>query len=310
MSKIVNVCGISYVLGESRYGHTEASGFRDVIRTRNIPDMPELWGWGDYYATKDAYGLGEAAGASCLRKAGVGGTEVDLTIFACSYFPHNDDTLYQGTGRILKELELNRSLVEGQTLAGCASLLSAVKNAAHLVQAGVHENVLVVGVDALPAGVDRFWDYGLFSDAAAACIVTSSQRDGGLQLLGSARGAELDEIIGGVRFNAKKSLADRVLRELVATSDCELPRIAKVFDNNVFLPIKSQKAASLGFKKGQLYLENVSRVGHCLACDTFINLADFLESRVSSAPERFVLQADGNGCCTAMLVERAASRLH
>lgn len=302
------LCGVSYHLGEARHGHAEASGFHEVLSDKNLPDLPDLWGWGDFHVTEDPYRLGGKAAARTLRAAGLQSHLVELTIFACSYFPDNDDTLYQRTGQLLQELELTQSSIEGQTLTGCATLLSAVQNAARLVRAGAHDNVLVVGIDKLPKGVERFWDYGLFSDAAASCIVSSAPRGDCLRIIESARGVALDEIVGGVRFNAKNSLPGRVLAELAAKAELQLESVTKVFDNNVFLPIKSQKSLSIGFRKAQLQLDNVSRTGHCLACDSLINLADFMGSRPALA-ERYLLQADGNGCCAFTLVERVPAEL-
>ncbi|MGK3992280.1 hypothetical protein [Sorangium sp. So ce1024] len=297
------VCGFQYELGESSRTYVEASGFRDVVAARKLPDMPALWGWGAFHVTEDAYELGRAAGKKALDASGIDPAEVELTVIASSYLPDADDLLYQGTGKILKSLGLTRSLLEGQTLAGCATLLSALQGAAQLVRAGVRKDVLVIGIDKMPKGIDRFWDYGLFSDAAAACLVSSSRRVGSLRVEASARGIELDEIVGGVRFNAKNALHVRVLSELMSGAGCTIQQVSRVFNNNVYLPIKSQKDQLAGFKKAQMFLDNVPRVGHCLACDSFINFCDYAASRALAPGERFVLQADGNGHCAMSLLQ-------
>jgi 3-oxoacyl-[acyl-carrier-protein] synthase-3 len=253
--------------------------------------------------TADAYELGRKAAQKALDAAVVDPAAVDLTIVACSYFPDADDRLYQSTGRLLKALGLVHSLLDGQTLMGCATLLSAVQAASALVRAGVHRNVLMIGLDKLPDGITRFWDYGLFSDAAVACVVTCDRRNGCLRVVGSARGVELEEIVGGVRFNATNALHIRVLNQLVAETACPVPGISRVFNNNVYLPIKSQKDLLAGFKKPQMFLDNVARTGHCLACDSLINFRDYAASRRVAAGERFVFQADGNGCCAMSLVQ-------
>jgi 3-oxoacyl-[acyl-carrier-protein] synthase III len=300
------LCGVSYQLGEARHPHAQASGFQEVLKSKNLPDLPELWGWGDFHVTDDPYRLGGKAAARTLRASDLPSHQVTSTIFACSYFPDNDDVLYQRTGQLLQELELTQSSIEGQTLAGCATLLSAVQDAALRVRTGVADNVLVIGIDKLPRGAARFWDYGLFSDAAASCVVSSTPRGDCVRIVDSARGFDLQEVIGGVRFNAKTSLTGKILDGLLNKTGMKLQDVTKVFDNNVYLPIKSQKSASLGFKKAQLELGNVCRTGHCLACDSLINLADFIGSRPART-ERYLLQADGNGCCALTVVERAAT---
>ncbi|XYI03766.1 hypothetical protein ACMHYB_29960 [Sorangium sp. So ce1128] len=295
--------GFRYQLGESSRTHVEASGFREVLAAKKLPDMPALWGWGAFHVTEDAYELGRAAAKRTLDASGIDPADVELTIFASSYLPDADDHLYQGTARILKALGLTRSLLEAQTLAGCATLLSALQSAAQLVRAGVRKDVLVIGIDKMPKGIERFWDYGLFSDAAAACLVSSSPRGGSLRLVGSARGIELDEIVGGVRFDAKNALHVRVLSELMSGAGWTLPQVSRVFNNNVYLPIKSQKDLLAGFKKPQMFLDNVPRVGHCLACDSFINFCDYADSRTLAPGERFIFQADGNGHCAMSLLQ-------
>jgi 3-oxoacyl-[acyl-carrier-protein] synthase-3 len=303
MTRDTYIRGVEYELGESTRGYQDASGFRDVVEGKKLPELPDLWGWGSFHVTANPYELGRKAAQKALAAAAVDPATVELTIFACSYFPDADDLLYQSTGKLLKELKLVRSLLDGQTLMGCATLLSAVQAAVALVSAGVHRNVLVIGLDKMPSGIPRFWDYGLFSDAAAACVVTCDRSGGCLRVVGSTRGVELEEIVGGVRFNASNALYIRVLNQLVGQTACPVPQISRVFNNNVYLPIKSQKDQLAGFKKPQMFLDNVARTGHCLACDSLINFHDYAASHRLAAGERFLFQADGNGCCAMSLLQ-------
>lgn len=302
------VHGISYQMGELQRHYLTASGYREVVEANNVPPMPELWGWGAFYETEDAYRLGRSAAQQALQASGVAPDDIELTIFACAYFPDTNDLLYQGTGRILKALGLTRSLIEGQTLTGCAALLSAIQNAARLVESGAVENVLVVGIDRMPRDLARFWDYGLFSDAAASCVVSSRRPPAGLRVTGAARGVELDEILGAVRFNPKNLLHVKTLGRLLEGAGHTAAGVNKVFNNNVYLPIKTQKDMLAGFTRRQMFLDNVPRVGHCLSCDSLINFADFCAARAPKPGECFVFQADGNGCCATLLMEWESAR--
>jgi 3-oxoacyl-[acyl-carrier-protein] synthase III len=297
------VSGVQYQLGEVSHRYLDASGFQEVLTEKKLPDMPDLWGWGTFYTTDNAYELGRMAGQKALEASGIDPASVDLTVIACSYFPDADDLLYQGAAKILKDLALTRSLIEGQTLMGCATLLSALHTAAQLVRAGIHQNILVIGIDKMPKGLPRFWDYGLFSDAAAACLVSSARRGRGLRHVGSARSVQLDELLGGVRFNAKNALHVKVLGELMADTGHTVPQISRVFNNNVYLPIKSQKDQLAGFKRPQMFLDNVARTGHCFSCDSLVNFSDYAASQKLAAGDRFVFQADGNGCCAMSLLQ-------
>jgi 3-oxoacyl-[acyl-carrier-protein] synthase-3 len=304
----VYLSGLAYRLGEKVERYDRATGFEATSRAANMPDMPDVWGWGEYHSTDDAYAMGLASARATLAGAGVDPSQIDQTIFACSYFPDNDDTLYQSTGLILKELGLVRSLVEGQTLTGCATLLSAVLAAAFAVRSGRFRNVLVIAIDKLPRGVDRFFNYALFSDGAASCVVSSTATPGSLALVDGAQGIALDEIVGGVRFSPANPLHVNVLGQAMDRASWTIESISKIFNNNVYLPVKTVKDGMAGFGPDQMFLNNVARNGHCLACDSFINCADYATTMGTRAGERFVLQADGNGCCVALLVEASAPR--
>ena len=61
-------------------------------------------------------------------------------------------------------------------------------------------------MDKLPLGLPRFWDYALFSDAAAACLVTSRPGPGAFRFLGSADDLNLNQVLGGVRFDGSSPM--------------------------------------------------------------------------------------------------------
>lgn len=301
--------GFSYELGEQTHEYTSASGYSEVLEREKIPDMPEMWGWGRFYVTTQPYALACGVAREALKRASVDPADVDLTVLSCSYFPDSDEELYRGATMMLRELGLVRSVLDGQTLAGCATLLSSLQRAAQLVEAGLHENVLVVALDCLPNNEHRFWNYALFSDAAVAFVVSSQLDDFGCRLRASHRECNLDEMGGDVRFDGKSQLHVKVLDSLWERLQGEgvtREGVKKVFNNNVFLPIKSQKDKLASVSREQRFTDNVARTGHCLSCDSVINFVDYCAGCSLSVGDQFVLQADGNGICAAVLLEWAA----
>ena len=298
--------GFSYELGELEYDYSVASGYRETVDREQIPDVPDLWGWGRFFETKDPYGLGSRVAVDTLTKAQVDPGDVELTILSCSYFPHADETLYRGATRLLGEVGLSNSLVDGQTLAGCATLISALQRAVQVVEFGMHDTVLVVGIDCLPGNEQRFWNYALFSDAAAGFLVSRDVERSGFRALGTQRGSSIEEMSGSIRFDGKSQLHVRVLERLLAQANASgtaQASVKKVFGNNVFLPIKSQKDKLAGWARAQRFAQNVPRTGHCLACDSVINLVDHSNEQAPENGTTYLLQADGNGICAAALLE-------
>lgn len=309
----LNVClsGISYQFGELTENYDQASGYLETITTSNLPEHPTMWGWGQYHKTDDPYHLALQAARSSLNKAKVLATDIGLTIFACSYFPDKNNDLYYSTGKLLKKLELFNSKVEGATLMGCATLLNTIGRASALVHSGEYKNILVVGIDKLPDEYNRFWDYALFSDSAAACIVSLKDReplekDSALCIRSFHSGIDVDEIIDGVKFKSKQPLHCRVIKEHLEKEGMKISEIKKVFNNNVYLPVKRQKDTMVGFKKNQSYDVNISTHGHCFSNDSLINYDTFSRNYDLLKHERILFQADGNGCCATLMLESCA----
>ncbi len=110
-----------------------------------------------------------AAGESALRDAGVSAADIDMVIVATT----TPDQMMPGTSATV-QAELGTRGGAHDLNAACAGFVYALVEANALVLAG-HENVLVVGADALSSIVD--WDDRgtaiLFGDAAGAAVVSA-----------------------------------------------------------------------------------------------------------------------------------------
>ncbi|MEU3309712.1 hypothetical protein ABZ717_21710, partial [Nocardiopsis sp. NPDC006832] len=74
--------------------------------------------------------------------------------------------------------------------------------------------------------------------------------------------------------------------------------------NNLYLPIVSLKELQAGFAPEQLYLDNVTRFGHCFAADPLINLTDLDEAGELRDGGAYLLASSVPGIRTALLLHR------
>ncbi|BAS27461.1 beta-ketoacyl-ACP synthase III [Limnochorda pilosa] len=130
--------------------------------------------------------FGLAAARRALERARVEPEELDLIIVATS----TPDTVFPATA-VRLQAELGATRAAGFDLyAACSGFVYGVDQARHLVEAGAHRKVLVVGVDLL----SRITDWSdrstcvLFGDAAGAALVGPAPE--GLGILASRLGAD------------------------------------------------------------------------------------------------------------------------
>jgi 3-oxoacyl-[acyl-carrier-protein] synthase III len=302
MKRDVMVRGLRYELGEIERDYTEAPGFGAVVQRERMVLKPDLWGWGKYRQTADPYTLVCASAEKSLSAAGALPSDVDLMVICTSAFDSAGHDLYEKVFTALKPLGLRDCVVMGLTLMGCASALAGVSLAADLVASGRHRQGLVVAFDKLNEGADRFLRFGIMSDAAVSCIV-STELGAGYQFVASLQASDPRQILADADFDPKREMTRGVYQRLERDFGVELARVEKMFSHNVFTPVKVIKERLLGFQRKQMFMDNVPRIGHCFSCDSLINLADYEASGAEVERARFVLQADAYGQCAIVVLD-------
>ncbi|NUR29169.1 MAG: 3-oxoacyl-ACP synthase, partial [Catenulispora sp.] len=158
----------------------------------------------------------------------------------------------------------------GITLNRCTNLLTAIDVATAFVGAGRHERVLVVTTDRAAAESERMTKFALFSDGAAACLVTRDPGEYAILATATAqRTADLDW-----SHEISSDLAREVNEQLLKAAGITLAEVTGLAHTNLYVPLVAAKERLAGFSADQLYTANVERVGHCFAADPLINLAD------------------------------------
>ncbi len=167
---------------------------RTGILERHIAD-PEV-------ATSD---MAVEAARAALRQRGVSASELDA-ILVCTVTP---DMLFPSTACLVQHRLGAKGTWGFDLLAACSSFLYGLTTAAHLVAAGTHRRVMVIGADTLSRIVD-YTDRStciLFGDGAGAMLVEASEDPslGMLDFLNDMDGSGADALkmpAGGSRLPA------------------------------------------------------------------------------------------------------------
>ena len=290
--------GIDYMLGEEERGYDTASGFG----TLNIPNRPALWGWGHYrQATSGVIDLMIAAARRSLAAARVQAGDIDCVVFCHATVPDYPGGPVAAASRVLAELGLARAFPISVGLNGCAALLSGVMLADGLLSAGRYGKVLVIAGDVHPADAVRFHRYAIFSDAACACVVSSAPQEGGFELVATATAVDPAAMAADAGFSSE--LALQVNQAMLAAAGIPASDVAKIFCNNVFLPITMLKESEGGFDESQIFTDNVKRTAHCYSADALINLADHARAGEVRRGAHVVAAADSPGLRAGLLLK-------
>lgn len=290
--------GIDYALGEEDRAHDTASGFG----TFNIPNRPALWGWGQYrQATSSVFDLMIAAARRSMDAARIRPADIDCVVFCHATVPAYDGPPINAVRHMMNALGLERAFPVSVGLNGCAAMLSGVALADGLLAARRYKNVLVIAGDVHPADAPRFLRYAIFSDAACACVVSSQPRDGGYALVATATAADPATMAEDAGFSSQ--LALQTNQAMLTAAGLPASDIAKIFCNNIFLPITTMKETEGGFEAGQIYTDNVKRIGHCYSADALIGLADFARAGSVQRGAYFLGGADSPGLRAGVLLQ-------
>ncbi|MFI6683251.1 ketoacyl-ACP synthase III family protein [Streptomyces sp. NPDC050485] len=264
-----------YVLGEIATDHSEIDGFAAFVDSRRMVPDADMWGWGTVRRTElDTATLAVRAGRQTLEAAGVEPDGIDALVLCSTTFPSDVGEHGDLIASVLHGLGLGDVPVTGITLNRCATLLTGLQTAATMVTAGQHRTVLVITTDAVPDESARLADFALFSDGAAACLV-SRWVDGApesYEWVADAHAQDPASMLRGTEISA--DLAKTANQRLCAEAGIRVEEIDGLLHNNIFLPIVLMKEVQAGFRPSQLDTSNITRVGHCFAADPLINLVD------------------------------------
>jgi 3-oxoacyl-[acyl-carrier-protein] synthase-3 len=296
--------GPAYAIGEECLSVTDVDGCAELFAERGVPLIPDVLGLGYFHQTRDVYALAAAAARQTIESAALAASQIDLLVVSSSRFRGSFDEQNKGLARACSAAQLAPREIVYISGRGCASALSALVIAGDLLDARGYENVLLINWDHMGADAHprhRFLGYAFASDSAASILVTAQPRcPAGMRMVAASQRTDLNEMARGMRLDEPLGLA--VLAELRRTAGFELADVGKVLSHNLFLPFKVAKERALGFAKAQMFLANTPRLGHCLASDALVNLADHARSLQNATPPARLLFADADGHAVAVLL--------
>ena len=284
-------------MGERKVRYRDCDNFDKL----GMPDKPDLWGWGDYYSTeKPLEQLFIEVAKSSIQKSNLPVNEVDALFLCSANFSALQKSHANFIRHVLEETGVDDdTLVTGFTLDGCSSFLSAIVQAQASIVAGTHQNVLVISADYIQPHQLRFRPYALFSDGAAACLVTMANQHHRIEIISSASASRTSMMSDDAPYC--EELAQIANNKALLTAGLNNEEIGKVFCGNLFLPLTILKESESGFDEEKIYTNNIQLKGHCFASDPIINLCDAMESEILMDREFVLLAADSPGIRTSII---------
>jgi 3-oxoacyl-[acyl-carrier-protein] synthase-3 len=217
-----------------------------------------------------------------------------------------DGFSYPG-GRVQYELGLLNATVTGVSQAGCVGLVRAVQLAADFLTAHPDaRRALAVSADVLPPDAPREILYNVISDGACAVLVErDSPRNRIMAWRNVTKGYYWDvrahdaEIVAAYFPTART-----VVRETLESAGVRPDEIAWVIPQNVSRRSWEILFELLELRTARLFADNIAPIGHVIAADNFINLADATSRQLLHSGDRLLLFNFGFGAnWSCMLLE-------
>lgn len=200
--------------------------------------------------------------------------------------------------KLQSELDFANASVAGIDQQGCAAIFSAIRLArATVLSEDDVRTVLCVSADRLPHGASREVVYNLVSDGACAMLVRRDATRNTIRATHQVtKGAfwdagSLENEIIAAYFPTARTVIDDTLRKAGIT----LNDIRWVIPHNVSLRSWEILLGLTGIPREKLFSENISRVGHTIAADNFINLRDATDAGLLRKGDLLLLFTFGYG---------------
>lgn len=301
----IGVCtwgGIDVVLGNERRSVDSIANVGDLFREQKLPMNAQLLSYGWFHETtvSPEESISKTI-AGTLMSTGVDAGRVDMLIVAST------DADFLAHGKLMPNLlhrnGLSNALPLTVTSQECASLLSAIDLACRYVSDGTCRNIVVVSYDKAPSEAKRIQQFGILSDAACACMV-SSEFPLEFRTKIFSHKSDLRGMRGNDDFATKKALIESSIASIFAPGTGSLADVRKVFATNFFRPLARFYASTMRLAERQTFMDVSRDVGHCLCADPLINLSTYLRDPGSRQNgDTYLLQSYAPGFLASMLIE-------
>ncbi|MDJ0800855.1 MAG: 3-oxoacyl-[acyl-carrier-protein] synthase III C-terminal domain-containing protein [Calothrix sp. MO_167.B12] len=227
--------------------------------------------------------MAKKSALATLEKTKISAKNIDLLIYASYSFWDLESPGFIEIGRLIDELGLENAYPIGTFLSGCGNLQTALRMATNFIQSEECKNILIITVDRFSEKQSRIVqpNVSVLSDAAASCLLTSSEVKGEFEILCTSQ--NMDATISSLDPNSQsleilEKITDgtyQAFEKALKTTGKEAKDIRTIITNNYNISVTKSLCASLGFDIYQAYTKNISRFAHASAADNIINLSDF-----------------------------------
>jgi len=244
----------------------------------------------------------------CLQTAPSAVSDCDLMLVATD---SRSPTLSADLQRLAARFKLSIPAVSIVSGADCANFQVALAMARHLIDAGACNTVLLVCGDIASEHdqPDRIvaGGMGIFSDAAAACIV--SKVPSAVHLGPNVVTSDFT-LTNLNRETQEAEFLTRVAMAIRANVDTALEKAAMTRNEVKFLLANNYNEGAVStismlceFNADIVHKDNIKRFAHAYSCDNLINLATVLSANDRSGQQQGLLLATGAVTWSSTIVE-------
>lgn len=287
--KRIDLVAAGYELGETVGEVQGHPGLRELLRRHGMQEDPLLWGWGTYRRTaRSQTQLAIAAAQRTMAAAGISPQDIDGLVLCSVSFPPGVGASLSFANEVTSGLSLEGVPYWGLTLGRCATAMAGLSLGATLLAAGRCARVLVLASDKIEDERTRLEPFGVFSDAASACILSTRERGSPLafthQVSAYSNGTDMSTSLTSAARLALNAAAPQLMQS-----------VTRVCHDNLFVPVISMREQLAGFRAEQLDFRNSARVGHAFGADAVINLVDAARAGRLKDGDAFALVAGTPG---------------
>ena len=280
-----------------------------------------------YHSTGESQiDMAVSAANSALSNAKLKIDDIDLILSASAVSAQ----LIPATAVLIHEkIAKGKSIPAFDVNSSCTSFITALEIASNYIELNQYEKILIVASDISSVGLneDQKESYELFSDGAAAVIVTKTQEEIGVTATLQrtfSEGAHSTEIRGGGtlmpsydydKYEKKDYLFDMKGREILLTTARNLPIVFDEFfekynlsieDIDLIIPHQASKALEMVMKRLDIpndkYINWVAEYGNMVSVSVPFVLCKLLEEGKVKSGDRLLLCGTAAGLTINMLL--------
>jgi 3-oxoacyl-[acyl-carrier-protein] synthase III len=246
-----------------------------------------------------------------LRRSRLCPADIDAVVFGWAEHRHYDDMQERLGTHIVRHLGFHNTHVLGIGMAGCCLYAELIRTGRNLIVAEGYRNVLVVEASRCnPDNNDRVIgpDTYIYSDGAAACVVTAQEPEFKLRSLVHVRNSLPNYHIVGSRcaISHRMSNSYAVLMRALRHAGASVGDIRQFFMPNAAPHQLLNHARRMRIPFERTFLANIPLIGHPWSADTAINLYSYCQFERPKAGDLFAFVAWSEGGFSTMVLERTA----